>query len=118
MSVAVDVDRLAEELGTYGDQAYLISVDDDGRPRATSVQLTWREGTLRCRTGRRTAGNVSTRPAVSLLWPPVTEGGHALIVDGTAHPEPDGEVSITVDRAVLHRVDRTGAMDCVRLERT
>ena len=66
--------------------------------------------------GRRSAANVGSRPDVTLLWPPVDAEGFSLIVDGRGTA--DGEqVTVTPDRAVLHRqrADRAGS-DCVRLD--
>jgi hypothetical protein len=52
--------------------------------------------------GRRTLANVTDRPQVTLLWPPVDPADYSLIVDGTA--QLDGEVLlIDPSRAVLHR---------------
>ena len=116
MSVGVELDRLHEEVARFGATPYLLTVSDDGRPHATSVSVSWADGTLVAGVGRRSAANCADRPDVSLLWPPVEEGGFSLIVDGAASV--DGEqVTVSPARAVLHRQRADGpGSDCVRLD--
>jgi hypothetical protein len=116
MSVGVELDRLHEEVARFGSTPYLLSVSDDGRPHATSVSITWSGDSLVAGVGRRSAANCVDRPDVSLLWPPVEDGGFSLIVDGTASV--DGErVTVAPGRAVLHRQRADGpGSDCVRLD--
>jgi hypothetical protein len=116
MSIAVDIEALAERVVEYGPHPYLLTTSDDGRPHAVAVTVAW-DGDgdgdghrLRAGVGRRSATNVTTRPLVSLLWAPVEPGGYSLIVDGTAAVElsgtgdpADSAVTVTPTRAVLHR---------------
>lgn len=84
--------------------AYLLTVGDDGRPHAVAVQPGWRGGDLTITgPGRTTARNATTRPDVSLLWPPAEMGGYSLIADGRARADADGGLVITPSTAVLHR---------------
>jgi hypothetical protein len=59
---------------------------------------------------------VTARPAISLLWAPVEDGGFSLIVDGAGSV--DGErVTLTPEKAILHRQRADGpGSDCVRLD--
>jgi hypothetical protein len=106
MSVAVDLQALGEQLAAYGDRAYLLTVTDEHRPHAVSVQVTLDGDHLATSVGRRTAANLAERPTATLLWPPPSpDVAYSLIVDGTA-VEPVGEGPLTVrpTTAVLHRV--------------
>ena len=116
MSVGVELDRLHEEVARFGDRPYLLTVSDDGRPHATSVTVGIEGDTLVAGVGRRSAANVAERPAISLLWAPVEDGGFSLIVDGAGSV--DGEqVTVRPEKAILHRQRADGpGSDCVRLD--
>jgi hypothetical protein len=116
VSISVELDRLREEVERFGLAPYLLTVSDDGRPHATSVGVRWDGDRLVAGVGRRSAANALERPDVSLLWPPFEGGGFSLIVDG--HGDVSGEeVTVTVERAILHRQRADGpGSDCVRLD--
>lgn len=102
MSVKVDLDDLARHVATYG-FAYLLTVTDDQRAHAVAVRPEVAGETLRVDgLGDRTRANLDARPDVSLVWPPVTDGGYTLIVDGRASVSDDG-ASVAPSHAVLHR---------------
>ncbi len=109
MSIAVDIEALAERVTEFGSQPYLITTSDDGRPHAVAVTVEWVDGRLRASVGRRSVVNSSERRLVCLLWAPVEPGGHSLIVDASAEVEAAGDesaggfVTVTPTRAVLHR---------------
>jgi hypothetical protein len=102
MSVKVDLDELARHVATYG-FAYLLTVTGDQRAHAVAVRPVVDGDGLRLDgLGGRTRANVEARPDVSLVWPPVTDGGYTLIVDGTATLL-EGGASVAPSHAVLHR---------------
>lgn len=118
----VDLAALADTMADYG-LAYLLTVSDDHRPHAVSVQPVLRERALRIgAAGRRTLANLTARPDVTLLFPPSQPDGYSLIVDGRARLDGD-LVSVEAAHAVLHRpadhaADRASAScgnDCVPL---
>ena len=82
--------------------AYLLTVRDDLRPHVVAVTPVWRDGSLEMDVGRGTGRNAAERPAVTLCYPPVQEGGYSLIVDGDASVS-DQTVRFTPTGAVLHR---------------
>lgn len=102
MSVPVGLDELAGEVAARPPQAVLVTVNEDDRPHAVAVEVTWDEGRLRTGAGSRTSANVARRPGVTLLWPSLAPGDYSLIVDGTADVE-GAEVAVSAQRAVLHR---------------
>ena len=124
MSVKVDLDELAAHVATYG-LAYLLTVTDDQRAHAVAVRPSVTADSVTVDgVGRRTLANLDARPDVSLLWPPVEDGGYTLIVDGSAMAT-GGVLTITPSHAVLHRPadhapdrrpsDATCGNDCVSL---
>jgi hypothetical protein len=102
MSVPVAIADLAATTGEYG-WAYLLTVRDDLRPHVVAVTPVWNGDQLSMSVGRGTARNAATRPAVSLCYPPVTDGGYSLIVDGIASVEEEATVRFAPSGAVLHR---------------
>ena len=103
MSVPVAIERLRQETRRFTLAPYLVTVNEDARPHAVAVDVTWESDTLAMNVGKRSANNCSARPQISLLWPPNEPGGYTLIVDGTAASTADERISVTPTRAVLHR---------------
>jgi len=102
MSIPVAIEDLAAATGEYG-WAYLLTVRDDFRPHIVAVTPTWDTDHLVMSVGRGTARNAGARPAISLCYPPVNDGGYSLIVDGTAAVDGEGTVRFAPTGAVLHR---------------
>ena len=102
MSIPVALPELAAAIEGFPTAPYLLTAGADGRPHAVSVVPVWRGAALVCGAGRRTASNIATQPAVSLLWPPANTGDYSLIVDATAVVDDNGLI-ITPTSAVLHR---------------
>ena len=106
MSVKVELGEVRGQVAACGSCAYLLTVADDGRPHAVSLTVEWDgDALVGGDLGRRTAANAERSPEVSLLWPVSGREGYALIVDGTAEVEPDGDrakVRVKPTGAVLH----------------
>lgn len=107
MSIAVPLPDVAAAVHEFGSVGYLLTVGEDGRPRANHLTFSGQGSTVRAGIGGRTAANLAARPAVSLLFPPVTIEGMTLIVDGDATVEdPEAEVPtvvVSATWAVRHR---------------
>jgi hypothetical protein len=126
MSIPVDVEDLAEAVEQHGSRPYLLTTGEDGRPHAIHVQIALDGREVRCELGRTSARNALVRPRVSLLWPPVEQGGYSLIADGDITVgTPDSEPalgSVTITKAVLHRPAPAGSAstscesDCLPLD--
>jgi hypothetical protein len=102
VSVAVDLGELRAAVAAQSAVCYLLTVADDARVHAVAVGVDVGDTELRCAAGGHSRANAAARPGVSLLWPPVGDGGHTLIVDGDAEVHGD-EVVVRPTRAVLHR---------------
>ena len=102
MSVQVQLGQLAKQLEEHR-FAYLVTVGDEGRAHVLAVtpQLTGAALSV-AGIGRHSVANASARPQVTLVWPPSTDGGYSLIVDGTATVG-DGTLTVTPSKAILHR---------------
>ena len=107
MSIPVDPDLLAQSVAEYGPTAYLLTSDDDGRPRVSQATVaTISKNRVAVTAGGSASRNAKARPAVTMLWPPVDDGGFSLIADGVAEvedPGPSATVEVVVTSAVLHR---------------
>lgn len=102
VSIPVELEALAGEVAASGAVALLVTVNEDDRPHAVAVEVTWDDGRLRAGAGSRTAGNVGRRPGVSLVWPTLVPGEYSLIVDGRATVVGEA-VLVAPERAVRHR---------------
>jgi hypothetical protein len=131
MSVKVELGRLLEVAEGLKTVPMLLTTDDDGRPRAAAVTLTWDGEVVRARAGHRSVANASARGLVSLLWPAPPGERFALLVDGEVElvepdPAPDdapadnaaqgsrrakpgGFVTVRVGSGILHVVSRPHA---------
>jgi hypothetical protein len=78
----VELEKLLEVAGRFGTTPMLLTVDDDGRPRASAVSVTWDGVHAMVRAGRRSLHNAGERSLVSLLWPAPAGERFALLVDG------------------------------------
>jgi|SRR5450759_1954815 hypothetical protein len=105
MSIPVSLEGLRDEIDRATASPYLVTVGADGRPHCVSVAVGWETGLLVADAGNTTVANATSRPLVSLVWPPGQPGGHSLIVDATATVG-DGSarrVVLAPTSAVLHR---------------
>lgn len=107
MSIAVDLERLDDELARFGLNAFVLTTRDDGRPHISHVSLVHDNGVLRTAAGRNTSANIASRPLVAILWPPRDSDGFSLIVDADARVE-GHEIVLTATRAILHRPPSQG----------
>lgn len=115
VSIPVSLDRLREEVAERGSAAFLVTVGDAG-PHVVSVRIGWDGDALAAGCGDRTAANVASTPAVTLLWPAPAFEELSLLVDGTAKAA-DGTIVVTPTKAVLHR-SAAGAGDgptCIKV---
>ena len=102
MSSPVALPELGPAMARYR-FAYLLTASSKGAPHATATAVTLTDGVLHIPgIGRRTRENAEREPAVALVWPPLSDTEHSLIVDGTATIEGEG-LRVTPTRAVLHR---------------
>lgn len=101
MSIPVPLPELEARLSDFP-WGYLVTVRDDGRPQALAVPTLMVEGVLVATVGRGAAGNATSRPNVTMLFPGANSEELSLIVDGDARVDGD-RVEVTPSWAVLHR---------------
>ncbi|MGZ4602250.1 MAG: hypothetical protein ACXV0U_01485 [Kineosporiaceae bacterium] len=116
MSVGVELEKLLQVAAGFETVPLLLTTDDDGRPRASAVGVTWEGDVATIWAGHRSVANAGRRILVSLLWPAPPGQRFALFVDGTvegtaadgAQPgtKAGGYVTMRATKAVLHVVDR------------
>lgn len=107
MSIPVDPHELAATAETFGSTVYLLTSDDAGHPRVNQVDVAITDNRVSAVVGRTASRNARARPGVTLLWPPVEDGGFTLLADGLAEvvgePGPDATLEVAISWAVLHR---------------
>jgi hypothetical protein len=102
VSIEVELSELAEVVARHR-FAYLLTVSGEVRVHAVAVTPTVAfDGLMLEGLGRRSRANLTERPTLTLVWPPVEEGGYSLIVDGEATLTERG-AKVVPHKAVLHR---------------
>lgn len=107
--MSVDLARLTDALSEYSaGGAFLITVGAKGT-HTVMTEPVFAGGVFDVgEVGTRTGTNVATHPEVTLLWPPRSPGGYALMVDGRA--ESVGEaLRVVPTKALLHRKAAPGS---------
>jgi len=83
--------------------AYLVTVGDDDRAHVLAVWPTLADAELVVGgVGRHSQANATVHPEVTLVWPPATDGGYTLLVDGVATVD-DSTITVSPTKAILHR---------------
>lgn len=106
MSIPVPLEQLPAAI-TARDFAYVVTVSAGGRAHLLAVDVTVRGDDLVMDVGGSSLRNVTERPDVTLVFPPIA-GGHgehdaySLVVDGSG-AESDGRLVVRPGHAVLHR---------------
>lgn len=101
LSIPVEPTELAQQL--HGRRfAYLITVNENRSHVVALVPSVSGSVLVFGSTGRTTRRDVEVNPRVTVVWPPSESSEYSLIADGEATVAGEG-VSITVERAVLHR---------------
>ena len=124
MSIPVEIENLEDALSEYGMNPYLITIDNEAHPHITHVTLSRDSLGFVCGIGKKTSANVLERPSVALLWPPMKQDSHSLIVDGVmevidTQEGPQGRIAPKA--AILHRpavkkeTDQNSDSDCQSL---
>ena len=124
MSTGISLDRLPELAAARAAVPLALSVDDDGRARASAVRAEWPAGgggrIVVLHVGAHTARNAQRRPLISVIWPEGRGEEMALLLDGRVTgidldpPPPDlartrkpgGRLTLEVESAMLHVVRR------------
>jgi hypothetical protein len=106
MSIPVEIAEVAERITEYGDQAFLVTVGDEGAPHVVSVVVRVDDERLRMGAGKRTRANLARAATGTLVWAPPAGGPYSLIVDGAldADASNDDSIAVEVSSAVLHRM--------------
>ena len=110
MSIPVALDEVRQRIDEFGPRAILVTVSPQREPHVVTVMVSVGEDRLTMRTGGRTRANLAVNSHVALTWPALPGGEYQLSLDGVANPvgsdDPSGpgDVAVTVERGVLHRL--------------
>ena len=89
--------------------AFVMTAGADGRVHVVSAAPRCDRDGIHVTAGRTTRAHLAANAAVTLLWPRTEDGRYALIVDGAARGDLDGdELVIEPSSAILHRLPGAG----------
>ena len=123
MSRTVEFADVHRRITEFGERATLITVTPDNKPHVVTAVIHVIGDRLITRVGARTAANLAQRPDLTLTWPPLSGGEYMLILDGATelHGDADSEgvteITIHVERGILHRLAElpTSGPSCIAL---
>ena len=102
---------LREALDQYGPDAFLLTMGADG-PHTSHVSVAQDGQALICAIGKSAVRNIGVSPKVSLLWPPLENGGYSIVMNATAAIDESGayaKASLELTKAVFHRAGKRPA---------
>jgi hypothetical protein len=101
VSIEVPLDELAAAVAARR-FAYLVTVGDDGHAHVVALVPAAAGHRLRFVAGGSSCRNASTRPLVTVVFPPTEADAFSLLVDGEATVDGD-VIDVDATRAVRHR---------------
>lgn len=105
VSVPVELDALVEQVAAMPPDGFVLTTGVEGHVHVVSAAPRVDGDGIHVTAGRATRAHLAANPAVTVLWPRTHDGQYALIVDGTARGDLDGdEVLIAPSSAILHRL--------------
>lgn len=123
VSRAVEFTDVHRRIDEFGGRATLITVTTDHKPHVVSAMIEIIGDRLVTSVGSRTIANLTERPDLTLTWQPPPGGDYLLILHGTAEsigdagPDDVTEITIHVERGILHRLAAlpTSGPSCISL---
>lgn len=86
----------------YGKTALLLTAAPAG-PHTAHVQVTLDGDALRFTLGGTALANAKNNPNVSLLWPPIEQGGYSIIINGKLQLDSANSATVKISKSVFHR---------------
>lgn len=105
MSVKVTSQDLEKLLKDYGNSAFVVTVAKNLRAKVVHSPIFLEEDFFICTPGEGTLNNLNDNRSITLIFPPYSEGGFSMIIDGDGEvidPE-EGTIKISFINGVLHR---------------
>lgn len=109
MSVPVELDALVAKVASMPTDAFVLTAGADGRVHVVSAAPRCDDTGIHVAAGRTTRAHLTANASVTVLWPRTDDAQYALIVDGTATGDLEGdEIRIDPTSAILHRLPAAG----------
>jgi hypothetical protein len=108
MSIKVTIEDIDKRLDEYGNSAFVVTMAEEGKAKIVHSFISLEDDCLICSPGKGTLKNLADSSSVSLIFPPHSDGGFSMIIDGDGQildPE-KGSIKVKINGGVLHRPAR------------
>ena len=105
MSIKVAIEDIGKRIEEYGNSAYVVTVTKEGKAKIVHSIITLEENFIICSPGKGTIKNLTHSSSVSFLFPPNSDGGFSMIIDGICQIQDQEKdfIKVAVAGGVLHR---------------
>ena len=105
MSIKVTIEDIDKRLAEYGNSAFVVTMTEAGKAKIVHSVISLEDNCLICSPGKGTLKNLADSSSVSLIFPPHSDDGFSMIIDGDGQildPE-KGSIKVKITGSVLHR---------------
>jgi len=105
MSIKVTIEDIDKRLDEYGNSAFVVTMTEEGKAKIVHSLIFLEDDFLICTPGKGTIKNLTASSSVSLIFPPYSDGGFSMIIDGVGQilDLEKGFMKVTITGGVLHR---------------
>ena len=105
MSIKVTIEDIDKRFAEYGNSAFVVTMTEAGKAKIVHSVISLEDDCLICSPGKGTLKNLADSSSVSLIFPPHSDDGFSMIIDGDGQildPE-KGSIKVKITGGVLHR---------------
>ena len=105
MSIKVTIEDMDKRFAEYGNSAFVVTMTEAGKAKIVHSVISLEDDCLICSPGKGTLKNLADSSSVSLIFPPHSDDGFSMIIDGDGQildPE-KGSIKVKITGGVLHR---------------
>ena len=105
MSFKVTIEDIDKRFAEYGNSAFVVTMTEAGKAKIVHSVISLEDDCLICSPGKGTLKNLADSSSVSLIFPPHSDDGFSMIIDGDGQildPE-KGSIKVKITGGVLHR---------------
>tara|TARA_B110000014_G_C20043481_1_gene542495 strand:+ start:212 stop:577 length:366 start_codon:yes stop_codon:yes gene_type:complete len=105
MSIKVAIEDIGKRIDEYGSSAFVITMTEEGKAKIVHTLISLEKGSIICSPGKGTIKNLIHSSSVSFLFPPNSESGLSMIIDGIGQIKDleKDSIKVEVTGGVLHR---------------
>jgi len=105
MSFKVTIEDIDKRFAEYGNSAFVVTMTEAGKAKIVHSVISLEDDCLICSPGKGTLKNLADSSSVSLIFPPHSDDGFSMIIDGDGQilDSEKGSIKVKITGGVLHR---------------